>query len=215
MLIFFITTAFNIAQACSCGEYHLDLPIEAVKATRHLATYTPNDDQHLIFHAKAISIKHVEFKNIQGYKEMKDEITFKVFKYYQGKNKDTIVVFTNHGSAACGFTTRINANSIIFASKNKEGFFSTWRSDCCKSAAQFDDEERYNRYLQFLTVMENMENGRYRFKQGKSFWPPESKQKVGAMYFSIRKRKFHGKWVVMDRRARILEVGQFQGVHIF
>lgn len=214
-LISLLITTFHVAQACSCSEYHLDLPIEAFEATRHLGTYTPTDDQHLIFHGKVLSMNPVEFKSARGYKEVKCEMTFQVFKYYQGKNKDTVVVLTNYGSAACGYSTQLNANSIIFASKNEHGTFSTWRSDCCKSAAQFDDDERYNRYLRFLTVMGYMENGRYRFTQRKSFWAPEKNQKVGALCFTIRKGKFHGKWTAMDRYGRILETGVYKhGVKI-
>lgn len=214
-LISILLTSFHIARACSCSEYHLDLPIEAFEATRHLGSYTPADDRHLIFHGKVISMKPVEFKSARGYKEVKCEMTFQVFKYYQGKNKDTIAIITEYGMAACGYNTQLNANGIIYASKDQDGTFSTRRSDCCKSAAQFDDDERYHRYLRFLTVMGNMENGRYRFTQRKSFWPPEKKHAVGAMYFTIRKRKFHGKWTVLDRYGRILETGVYKhGVKI-
>lgn len=197
--------------ACSCGTYFLDLPVKEMGLTITEAKRI-SDNSPIIF--DGLLIEQDTFLNTErGYLQFK--YTFKVERYYKGQEADTIIIFSNIGSSACGFDTKLNTKSIIFAQGSSEKGYYTWRSDCCKSIAKAFYPNRYQRYLKFLNVVTDKTDGEYIFYQSYAhfrfydFYPADTSNCL-ALHFTIRNGQFEGAWKLMNVQKDILEQGNFK-----
>lgn len=104
----------------------------------------------LIFNAIFIGYSDVrQDKKNNFYREM----TFRIITYYKGKAGEIVKVKTNSSSDACGFKAKENTACLIFTSKNKNGDYYTYRSDCSRSVSAAFSPDLYNKYLHFLEVV--------------------------------------------------------------
>ncbi|MEL7421336.1 MAG: hypothetical protein AAFN81_00010 [Bacteroidota bacterium] len=213
-----IILMFSILQAgvsCSCSSYLLDLPIREMGWTqsRSAGVGSPSD---LIFtgtllEAKRVQEERLDFLYRKGAQD-RYEMVFRLIKSYKGKQADTIRVRTNLGTDACGFTAPQNTDCLIFAGRNGNGFYYTYRSDCCKSISKANDEKRYNRYITFLESILNMTDGNYDFKQTRTYWEggySAQNDTLDLLSYQIKNGQFDGRWKITDRLGRVLEEGHY------
>jgi len=170
----------------------------------------------IIFVGKLIGKREIEEEELlyqnQKSKRHRTELIFKLIKTYKGNNSDTIVIRTNRGSDACGFGAELNTECLIFANQNGNGFYYTYRSDCCKSISKKKEEKRYNKYINFLESITNMIDGVYEFKQTRSYWNYGGINKLDSLdliNYSIKNGVFDGEWKITDRKGRVIEKGQY------
>lgn len=104
-LSFFLIVSLQIGTACSCLGYSLS--INHINATE------------LIFKGEAISVETVAVKG----EMLKDKYTFIVDTLIKGDiNGDTISIFTNHSSAACGASFAIGIEYYVFSNRKNDRF---------------------------------------------------------------------------------------------
>jgi hypothetical protein len=214
--LLFILCIIQGGFACSCSDYLLDLPIKEMGLTQSksegisslsdmifsgtLLAYYPIEEERLDY----LNKKSVQYRY---------ELVFKLIKSYKGNNQDTIRIRTNRGSDACGFDAEVNTDCLIFANQEGNGFYYTYRSDCCKSISKEQDEKRYKKYVDFLESIINMNDGEYLFKQTRSYWNgghQNQSDTLDLISYQIRNGKFEGEWKITDRRGRIIEQGQYR-----
>lgn len=205
--------------ACSCAEREIDLPISELGLLSTESEKTKSIDDY-IFHGELIFQNKVKLEIIKNLSEKNEslmtELFFKVIEPIKGENiqkGDTILVYTQSSSDACGFMTPINTKSIIFAASVGLGKYFTYRGDCCKSVSEALDKKRYDNYLEFINVVTTMVNGKYEFNQPKSYW---DNGRVNETYsepqltFEINNGQFNGEWKLMTRSGFIIEQGKYK-----
>lgn len=211
----------RLGVACSCSDYLLDLPIQEMGWTQSKSARVGNPSD-LIFtgtflEAKRVQEERLDFLHRKGTQD-KYELVFKLIKSYKGKQADTIRIRTNLGSDACGFSAPLQTDCLIFADHQGNGFYYTYRSDCCKSISKAHDEKRYNKYITFLESISNMTDGNYDFKQTRTYWEggyPAQNDTFALLSYQIKNGQFDGLWKITDRQGRVLEEGYYdQGEHI-
>lgn len=210
-----MTTMIQIGFACSCRDYLLDLPIKEMGLTESNSDKISSMSE-IIFSGTLLEYHPVEEERLDYLNkktvEYRYELVFKLIKSYKGYSQDTIIIRTNRGSDACGFEAKENTECLIFANQNGNGFYYTYRSDCCKSISKEQDEKRYKKYIDFLESIVNMEDGDYNYKQTRTYWYggyPNQLDTVDLINYKIRDGKFEGEWKITDRRGRIIERGQY------
>ncbi len=201
--------------ACSCGDYLLDLPIKEMGWTQSKSERISSMSD-IIFSGVLLEYHPIEEERLNYLNkktvEYRYELVFKLIKSYKGDSQDTIRIRTNRGSDACGFGAKENTNCLIFANQNGNGFYYTYRSDCCKSISQEQDKKRYKKYIDFLESIVNMKDGDYNYKQTRTYWNggyPNQLDTLDLISYKIRDGKFEGEWKITDRKGRIIERGQF------
>jgi hypothetical protein len=211
-LILFSSVAF----ACSCGSFLIDLPIKEMGWTQTQTTGISSISD-IIFSGILLDTNVVEETYLDSqskeYKEKRLELIFKLKRSYKGYKSDTIRIRTNVSSDACGFIAKINTECLIFGSKSQDGYYYTYRSDCCKSISKEKDKKRYNKYIKFLESLTNMIDGEYVFFQPRPYWNGGSRTgeaTMEAIRYNIKKGKLEGTWQVKDRRGRVLEKGEYK-----
>ena len=209
--LFICETSF----ACSCSDYLIDLPIKEMGWTKSKSDRIESLSD-IIFTGKLINQTEIEEEELlyqnQKSKRYRTELIFKLIKSYKGNNSDTIVIRTNRGSDACGFGAELNTECLIFANQNGNGFYYTYRSDCCKSISKEKEEKRYNMYINFLESMTNMIDGVYEFKQTRSYWKYGGIDKIDSLdliNYTIKNGTLDGEWKITDRKGRVIENGQY------
>ena len=201
--------------ACSCGDHLLDLPIKEMGWTQSKSNRISSISE-IIFSGTLLEYYLVEEERLNYLNkktiEYKYELVFELIKSYKGDSQDTIRIRTNRGSDACGFSAKENTDCLIFANQNGNGFYYTYRSDCCKSISKEQDEKRYNKYIDFLESIVHMKDGDYNYKQTRTYWKggnPNHSDTLDLISYKIRDGKFEGEWRITDRKGRIIERGQF------
>jgi hypothetical protein len=214
--IFLLLLSADLATACSCGDFLIDLPVKEMGWTQS-ETAGISGMADLVFTGILLDAQPVE-ETCQIYpfneiKETKYELIFKLIKSYKGEKRDTIKIRTNYGSSACGFQAQKNTACLIFAGERQNGYFYTYRSDCCRSISKQEDEKRYNKYVSFLESLMNMIDGAYIFYQSKGYWrggSPDNSDTLEVMRYSIKNGKLEGNWQIKDREGRVLERGVYK-----
>ena len=216
LIIIVITTTVHKGIACSCGDYLLDLPIKEMGWTQSKSEGISSISD-IIFSGTLLEYHPIEEERLDFlYKktvEYRYELVFKLIKSYKGDSHDTIRIRTNRGNDACGFGAKENTDCLIFANKNGNGFYYTYRSDCCKSISKEQDEKRYKKYIDFLESIVNMKDGDFNYKQTRTYWNggyPNQSDTLDLISYQIRNGKFEGEWKITDRRGRIIEQGQYR-----
>jgi hypothetical protein len=97
--IFLVTT--NIAQACSCAAFPQNIP-QAVAIAYGRAD--------VIFVGDVVNVR-TKFLRLPQVRES----SFLVRDRWKGSINDTVIVQTNVGESACGYTFRKNASYLVFA----------------------------------------------------------------------------------------------------
>lgn len=217
-IILILLSFVNITYACSCADREIDLPISEFGLLTTESEKSKSFDD-LIFHGTLIKEQKVELEEIRNFstksKTIKTELHFKVIEAYKGNylnQGDTIIVYTQSSSDACGFYSKTNTNSIIFATSIGLGKYFTYRGDCCKSVSEAYDEKRYNEYLRFIKSITNKIDGVYNFKQPKSYW------KLGRinddysepqLSFQIKNGELHDEWILTTKSGEVIEIGNY------
>lgn len=219
IVLFVFILFFEKVDACSCGTYLLDLPIKEMGWIQN-KTESLTSISDVIFTGTLIDTYEVTTENICDENTIpKYELLFKLITSYKGDSQDTIKIRTRNSSSACGFLTPKGTDAIIFAQKTKSGHYLTYRSDCCKSISEFEDEQRYHKYVRFLESTTNMIDGKYDFKQRLSYWHGRSYSRgrstskadtLDLMSYEIKNCNFEGNWKITDRMGRILEEGKYK-----
>lgn len=201
---------------CSCGTLLIDLPIKEMGWTQ-TETEGISNLSDLIFTGVLIDARKVEetYQNFLNHetKETKYELIFKLIKSYKGEKNDTIKIRTNNGSDACGFGAKKHTECLIFASKDKGGYYYTYSSECCKSISKAFEEKRYNKYIKFLESLSNMTDGNYIFYQSPSYYKggyPDTTETMEVIRYNIKNGKLEGTWQIKDRKGRVLEKGEYK-----
>lgn len=188
--------------ACSCGQYQIDLPI----AEMGLMGKSNNRLSDIIFHGELIGADTITIN-----KEKYWQLNFKVYKYYKGSGRNTISILAVVGG--CYYATSMNTNNIIHAWKEKNGFWETLDSKCCKSIPELYQKERYDNHLRFLEIITNKIDGEYIFFQPNAYYEngnPQKSHNSFCISFIIKNGVFHGKWLIKNRKEEIIENGQFK-----
>ena len=216
IIIHVITFLIQEGSTCSCSDYLLDLPLKEMGWTQSKSEGISNLSD-MIFTGRLLEIHPIEEERLDYlHKKSVDyklELVFRLIKSYKGNKQDTIKIRTTRGSDACGFGAKVNTDCLIFANQNGNGFYYTYRSDCCKSISKKQDEKRYNKYIEFLESILNMKDGTYNFKQTKTYWnrgEPNQKDTLDLISYTIKNRKFEGEWKITDRKGRIIEKGKYE-----
>ena len=209
-------TFTNVAVACDCGNFLIDLPIKEMGWTQTETTGISSISD-IIFTGVLLDLRKVEetYQSSLSYetKEIKYELIFKLIKSYKGDKNDTIKIRTNNGSDACGFGAKKNTECLIFGMKGKGGYYYTYSSECCKSISKTREEKRYNKYIKFLESLSNMIDGSYIFYQSPSYYKggyPDTTETMEAIRYTIKNGKLEGDWVITDRKNRVLEKGTYK-----
>lgn len=211
-----LISIIDLSLACSCNDYLLDLPIKEMGWTESNSERISSISD-LIFTGVLLEyylieeeeLSHLKYKS----KISRYELVFKLIKSYKGEKQDTVRIRTNRYSSSCGFEVRVNTECLIFANYGNQGFYYTYRSDCCKSISKALDEKRFNKYVKFLDSIINMIDGQYDFKQSRTYWHRGGQNQMDTLdliSYTIKDGKFEGKWRITDRRGRILEEGQYE-----
>lgn len=214
--LFIILFLNQSSQACSCNEQLIDLPIAEMGWTQSKSEGISSLSD-IIFSGKLIHYTKIIEEALsyqkQKTKRYRYEITFELIKPYKGNISDTILIRTNRGSDACGFGAKLNTDCLIFAKQNGNGFYYTYSSECCKSISKNREEKRYNKYINFLESMLNMEDGEYDFKQTSQYLDggyPNKKDTLDLIKYTIKNGKFQGAWKITDRKGNIIEQGNYK-----
>ncbi len=204
------------AQACTCSGYLLDLPIKEMGWTQSESEGISSFND-LIFRGTLIETIIVTEEQLYSGQEKraeeKTELLFVISKVYKGKATDTVRIRTSLNSDVCGFYARPDTECLIFANQGSNGFFYTYRSDCCKSISREREEKRYNKYINFLETMLQKIDGEYTFKQSPNYWGggyPDTTESIDLITYTIRNGHLEGTWKITDRRGRVLEEGAFK-----
>jgi hypothetical protein len=203
---------FNIVFGCSCSSTLIDLPVGEMGWTTN-KTDNISSFSDLIFTGIFVGYSKVNDPNASNLFNESYEMCFKLLKKYKGWAWDTIKIRTNLGQDACGFTSKLNSECLIFAKMNDKGFFYTFNSMCCKSISKSYDEKRFNKYINFLESITNMIDGDYVFYQSKAHMNggiQDTVENLEAIRYSIKNGKFEGVWQLKDRFGRILEKGEYK-----
>lgn len=192
--------------ACSCGTYFLDLPVKemGLTITEAHSISTPAD---IIFQGTLIATSQCE--NGDGI------MTFKVNRYFKGKDSDTIYIRTGCYSEACGFAAKLHTDCIILTTKGKSNEYHVLRSDCWKSVSQHYHPNKYERYLKFLTVITDKIDGTYTFYHSQAHFrfrdfSETDTTNCEAVHFTIKNGVFDGEWRLSSITGSVLEQGQFE-----
>lgn len=195
--------------ACSCSDYPIDLPVAEMGWMVSGSNFSG-----LIFRGTLVDYYEVKEKyySYTDVEDIKYELLFEVTKSYKGYAKDTVKVRTNRRSDACGFYAPKGTECLIFANKKDNGYYYTYRSDCCKSISRAVDEKRFNKYLRFLESILQKTDGEYVFMQTRSYWQGgyiNQADTLEALRYTIKNGTFEGLWKLTDRRGRVLEEGKY------
>lgn len=215
IIILTLTFAYQAITACSCGEYLIDLPIKEMGWTQSKSDRISSFSD-IIFAGKLIQKAEILEEELlyqnQKSQRQRIEMKFELIKSYKGRLSDTILIRTNKGSDACGFSAKLESECLIFANQNGNGFYYTYRSDCCKSISKNREEKRYNKYINFLESITNMNDGKYDFKQTRGYWNyggRNNEESLDLIEYEIKDGKFEGLWKITDRKGRVIEKGQY------
>ncbi len=206
----------KMSLACSCGTTLIDLPIKEMGWTQ-TETQGISNISDIIFSGKLADYQRIVENNQNSFfheiKEEKFELTFILIKSYKGDKNDTIKIRTNLGSDACGFVAPINTDCLIFATKEKGGYYYTYSSECCKSISKVFEEKRYTRYIKFMESLSNMIDGNYIFYQSANYYKggyPDTIETIEVIRYNIKNGKLEGDWQITDRKSRVLEKGKYK-----
>lgn len=206
---------YQTSKACSCGEYLIDLPIKEMGWTQSKSDGISSLSD-IIFSGRLIQLTEVIEEALlyqhQKSQRLRYELKFVLLKSYKGNISDTILIRTNIGSEACGFIAKLETDCLIFASQQGNGFYYTYRSDCCKSISKNRDENRYNKYIDFLESIINKIDGKYRFKQTRGYWKQgviDTEEVLDLIEYEIVHGKLEGLWKITDRKGRVIEKGHY------
>lgn len=189
--------------ACSCNCFRTDIPIEEIEGLMIPKKDAPNKSV-LIFEG---TLSNYEIKGEYF------ELSFEVQRYYKGKEKATqIKVLTSRSD--CGFRTKKGGKCLIFA-YDYNGTLHTHSSQCCRSVAKEEEEEKFTQYKRFLELIVDKPDGTYQFKRFE--YDPYSckafnKEVVPALnlQFTIKNHQLDGEWLLYDFNGAILEKGTYQ-----
>lgn len=218
-IILILLSFVNNTFACSCSGREIDLPIAEFGMLSTESEKLKSFDD-LIFHGTLIKEQKVELEEIRYHhtksKTIKTELHFKIVEAYKGNylnQGDTIIVYTQSSSDACGFYSKLNTNSIIFATSIGLGKYFTYRGDCCKSVSEADDKKRYDEYLRFIESITNKIDGIYNFKQPKTYWKLGGINDVYSepqLTFQIKNGELHNEWKLTTKSGDIIEIGNYE-----
>ena len=207
---------YQTVTACSCGEYLIDLPIKEMGWTQSKSDRISSFSD-IIFSGKLIQKSEIVEEELlyqnQKSQRQRIEMKFELIKSYKGRLSDTILIRTNSSSAACGFSAKVESECLIFANQKGNGFYYTYRSDCCKSISKNREEKRYNKYINFLESITKMKDGKYDFKQTRGYWNyggRNNEESLDLIEYEIKDGKFEGLWKITDRKGRVIETGQYR-----
>lgn len=213
-ILFLLCYQFVIA--CSCSNILIDLPLKEMGWTQ-TETKGISSVSDIVFTGVLLDIREIQevYQSELYYEsnEKKYELIFKLIHSYKGDSNDTIKVRTNISSSACGFWAPLNTECLIFGLRGNNGFYYTFRSDCCKSISKAADKKRYNKYIKFLESLTKMIDGEYVFFQSIAYWQLGYRDTVDTMEvlrYKIKNGVLDGLWQVKDRKGRILEKGEYK-----
>lgn len=216
VIILLILFSIQETPACDCDNYLLDLPIKEMGWMQSKSEKTASLSD-IIFTGVLINYQTIKEEKLDNLNKksvkLRYEMVFKLIKSYKGDSNSTIRIRTNRWSSNCGFEAKLNTECLIFANQQGNGFYYTYRSDCCKSISKEQDTRRYHKYITFLESILNMKDGKYDFKQTKSYWKkgyPNQSNTLDLISYNIKNKKFEGEWKITDRKGRVLEKGKYK-----
>ncbi|MEI7587800.1 hypothetical protein, partial [Runella sp.] len=123
---FLLILPCKTTQACECVSILIDLPVKEMGWTQ-TETKGISSISDVIFTGILIDSKQVEesYQSLFFYEEKENmvELTFKLLKSYKGDKADIMKIRTNFGDAACGFGAQMNTVCLIFAAREKGGYY--------------------------------------------------------------------------------------------
>lgn len=203
-LLFFVLVLFfnNQLYACSCNCFQTDIPLEEIDGL--LIAQKKEKNSAVIFEGQLRSFE------IQ---EDQLKLTFEVQRYYKGDKQPTsISILTSRGD--CGFRAAVGHQCLIFA-YDYNGALHTTSSQCSRSVALEQEQEKYNQYKRFLDVMIDKPNGTHGFKRFKKhpYACKPLKGKIVAplnLKFTIKNNQLDGEWWLYDSNGEVLERGIYK-----
>lgn len=198
--LFFLNS--SILLCCSCHGPKFYLPkVELFTIGSELDLKVDNSE--LVF--EGILIKKEKDSLFQN----RDFIlTYEVTDVFVGNCIDTIVVKTAVSMASCGYQDLVGSYSIISTSKNNNGDYFIYRSDCSLNVSQKYQPDRYQSFRNLLIVTKYRLDGLYSFRANQ-FRSNGCLNPELSLRFGIANNLIDGEFSIQDSNGRYLMRGDF------
>jgi len=207
VLVLLASMLSESVKACSCSQSMVGLPVKEMGLGIPDANYRAVDAD-MIFEGILIERTHDSLRRIRDYRML-----FEVTDVYKGDCVDTIAVYTNQTEGGCGFKAKEGSYSIVFAEKDDDGTWFTYRPDCWQGASQAFLPRRFQWLRTFLISLAYKIDGQYSLKQKRHYWAPRNNNplnEVQSVEYSILNGKLHGPWILYTRDGKVVESGLYR-----